>query len=104
GAGVDMANAAPFPDGTGRVVMGGSFQETATIGSTKLTTFGMRDAVVATLDGMGKPVGTRQIGNAMDQAILFVQAPAASPGNVVIAGVFQGTLTVGKSVLTSKGG
>jgi len=96
----DYANAlALLPDGSALVA--GGFNETATFGSTTLTSAGSWDAYIAKLNTNGSLAWATQAGGAD-----YVSATVLSvlpDGSVLVAGLFYGTATFGSTTLTAAG-
>ena len=52
---------------------------------------------------MGNPVAARAYGGAGNQAFLFSRQSVLNPTEVVVGGIFEGEIAVGKVVIPSKG-
>jgi hypothetical protein len=79
----------------------GSFQGTATFGSTTLTSAGSYDAFVAKIDASGTYLwATKAGGTATDEGSGI---STLSDGSAIVTGSFSGTATFGSTTLTSAG-
>jgi hypothetical protein len=89
-------------DSAGNSYLTGSFGNTATFGSTELTSEGMIDAFVAKLDPAGNPLWAKAIGGGgdMDYGEAIV---VDSGGNSYVTGLFTGAMSLGAS-LSAAGG
>ncbi|APR77731.1 Hypothetical protein A7982_03078 [Minicystis rosea] len=86
-------------DGTGNVILIGTYPNDITFGST-LSNQGGKDVFVAKLDASGTPVWAIPLGDASDQRGYGVATDAG--GNIFITGGFQGTINfVGGDKVTS---
>ncbi|MGH7894986.1 MAG: PKD domain-containing protein, partial [Candidatus Binatia bacterium] len=88
-------------DGAGSIVVGGSFEGTASFGGGSLTTVGQGDAFVAKYGSAGAPTWARQLGGASSDVGQEVAVTAA--GEPVTVGYFYGTGTFAGTPLTSAG-
>jgi len=102
----DSANALAL-DGSGGVVIGGSFAETANFGATALTASGSSDAFVARLNASGSflwAVATQGV-NGSNAAVNGVAVDGS--GHVTLAGFFSGAVdfdpSSSQTILTSVG-
>ena len=85
----------------GSAIVSGSFQGTATFGSTMLTSAGSYDAFVAKIDASGTYVwATRAGGTLLDDGW---GVSTLSDGSAIVSGYFQGTATFGSTTLTATG-
>jgi hypothetical protein len=89
-------------DAQGNVYTTGTFTDTVTIGSQTLTSRGDADGYLAKLNPSGQIQWVRQFGGTGHDFIGDVGVDAA--GNVYTTGGFVGTMTLGDTTLTSKGG
>jgi hypothetical protein len=89
-------------DEAGNVVVVGYFAGTIDFGGTPLTSAGDSDAFVAKLDPAGTHVWSKRFGDASGQQADSVAVDAG--GNVVVSGLFHGTVDFGGTPLTSAGG
>jgi hypothetical protein len=91
-------------DSAGNVVVTGSLQGTATLG-TFVQGAGGNDALLAKLDPDGKPLWIERFGDPQDQYGSAVTTWLASGQNdVVLVGNFQGSIDFGTTTLVSQGG
>lgn len=89
-------------DSSNRIVVGGSFEGTASFGLGNLTSSGARDVFVYALNAAGSTLWSRRYGNANSQ---FTGSLALQPsGSVVMTGWFEGSMTFGGTLLSSAGG
>ncbi|WP_441291620.1 hypothetical protein ACSRUE_15200 [Sorangium sp. KYC3313] len=84
------------------VIVVGLFQGTVDFGGGPLTSAGGDDIFVVKLDAGGQHVWSRRFGDAADQRGEAVAAD--SGGNVLVTGLFQGTVDLGSGPLASAGG
>ena len=96
----DSANAlSVLSDGS--VIVAGDFYGTVTFGSTTLTSVGYRDAYIAKLNVDGSYAWATQAGGGRND---YANALSVlSDGSVIVAGIFEGTATFGRTTLTSAG-
>lgn len=88
-------------DGLGNMYVTGSFERTATFGSTTLTSAGSTDAFVMKLSETGHLVWARKMGGlGMDDGS---GVAVDGSGNTYVTGQFEGTVTMGSTTLTSAG-
>ena len=88
-------------DSKGNIYLTGLFYETATFGTTTLTSKGGQDGFVARLDKAGKFLWVKAIPGYQDDQVYGVALNSA--GDIHIAGFFSGTVTLGKTTLTCAG-
>ena len=88
-------------DASGNSYVTGRFRDTATFGSTALTSSGEKDIFVAKLDPNGNWLWVKQAGG-INMDIGYGIASDAS-GNSYVTGVFGSTATFGSTTLTSSG-
>ena len=88
-------------DAAGNVLVAGAFAGSLTFGTTTLTSAGATDVFVAKLDAAGNAVWAKSFGGAKDQAATSVAVDAA--GNVVVTGLFLGSVGFGGATFTSAG-
>jgi len=89
-------------DAYGNSYVIGSFSETATFGSTSLTSSGRTDIFVAKMDKNGNWLWAKQVGGAGVVGGRSIAVDAY--GNSYVIGKFRETVTFGSIVLTSSGG
>jgi hypothetical protein len=96
GAAIDVA---------GNVVVAGSLQGSATLGTSTVTSAGGNDAVLAKLDPDGKPLWLERFGDSKDQVATAVTTVLANGMyDVVLVGNFTGGIDLGTGTLESQGG
>jgi hypothetical protein len=100
GSGLDSA-AGIAVDAMGNVVIVGDFEGTINVGTTMLTSAGMSDVVVAQFNSLGNVVWSKRFGDSADQQASAVAVD--SPGNVVVAGAFNGSIDFGGGAIQSAG-
>jgi hypothetical protein len=88
-------------DPGGNVVFAGGIKGAPNFGGGPLVSAGKADAFVTKLDGAGNHLWSKRFGDAGDQVALGVATDQA--GNVIVAGVFQGTIDLGGGPLVSTG-
>ena len=88
-------------DTSGNSVVVGSFEKSTVWGSTTLTSKGADDLLVARLDSAGKPGWAISAGSTGEERASAVAID--SSGNVLVAGRFSGSITLGSVTLTSAG-
>jgi hypothetical protein len=90
-------------DGSGNVVVGGSFKGTINLGGGTLTSTSAttNDAFLAKLDGLGNHLWSVRFGDALDQSVDGVAVD--TKGNVLATGSFSGSFDCGTGVVTSAG-
>ncbi len=89
-------------DGQGNVVLAGFFRIAVDFGGGVLTSAGDYDGFVAKFDGAGNHVWSKRFG-----AATYDEATAVAvdgQGNVILTGLFRGTVDFGGGALTSAGG
>ena len=86
----------------GSSIVTGIFQDTATFGSTTLTSAGSNDVFVAKLDASGTYEWVKQAGGTRNDNARGVSVLA--DGSSIVTGYFQGTATFGSTTFTSAGG
>jgi hypothetical protein len=93
-------------DPGGNVVVTGSLQGTATLGTSVVRGAGGNDALLAKLDPSSKPLWIERFGDSQDQYGSAVTTVASSGGqyDIVLVGNFQGSIQLGSSTLVSQGG
>ena len=97
----DDAVAAVASDASGRVAVAGSSTGTFDPGAGALTSAGATDVVVASYAASGTPLWNVRYGGAgRDEALAVAFTPT---GDVVIAGRFENTLTIGSTTLVTHG-
>ena len=89
-------------DGSGGVVVVGSFDVAIDFGSGPLVSAGGSDIFVARFDGAGALLWSKRFGDPAAQNALDVAVD--SSGNIVITGIFYGTVDFGGGALQSSGG
>ncbi len=87
--------------GDGGAVFVGYHYGTATFGGTSLPSAGDVDGMIVRVDGTGTPVWATEATGAGTVKLVGVDVTAA--GDVVVAGRFKGTVTVGSDTATSAG-
>ncbi|MEZ4746645.1 MAG: SBBP repeat-containing protein [Calditrichia bacterium] len=100
GNGFDKATAI-CRDAAGNLILTGYFQNTATFGSTDLTSAGFRDVFIAKYDANGNFVWAQQAGGFDEDEGFGIAADGA--GNITVTGYFKNTATFGDTSLTSTG-
>lgn len=86
---------------TGELLVGGSFHDTASFGSTALTSDGIyEDALVARLDSSGNFAWARRAGGAFTDVVSGIGGDAS--GNIYAAGSFRGPAVFGPVTLLSE--
>lgn len=104
GDGLDQSVADIAADGSGDVVVVGTFAGSMNLGAGPVTSAGGSDVFVARIGNAGNLVWLRRFGDAGAQSALSV---AFSPGgNITVVGTFSGTIDFGNGPLTapSQGG
>jgi hypothetical protein len=92
-------------DPAGNVVVAGTLQGSATLGTSTVVSAGGNDAVLAKLDPDGKPLWLERFGDSKDQAATAVTTVLASGMyDVVLVGNFTGSIDLGTGALESQGG
>lgn len=100
-AGLDIAVQGAAVDAKGNTLVSGAFTGTADFGAGPFSTTSDfdHDLFVVQLDPNGKPLWSRSFGDASEQTFCTVGADAG--GNVVLAGAFNGHLTIGTGTLAT---
>ena len=95
GAGEEIARSAADPgDGSGDVIIGGTFTSRVDFGTGPVSAVNGRDAFVVRLDATGKPLWQQYLQGTGDQFILSVAANHAT-NRAYATGYFYGKFTVG---------
>jgi len=89
-------------DSSGNCYLSGSFDWTASFGTTTLTSSGSYDIFVAKLDSSGNWLWVKQAGGASSDCDLGIATDAS--GNSYVTGYFQGIASFGTTNLTTSGG
>lgn len=89
-------------DGTGNVVVTGSFDGTVNFGGTVLTSAGGKDVFLVKFDESGTHLWSDSFGDSEWQRVGGVVADVSE--NVFVTGSFRGSMDFGGGVLTSAGG
>ncbi len=89
-------------DAAGNSFISGDFQDSATFGTTILTSSGNQDIFVAKLDTNGNWLWAKQAGGEIGDTGNAIAVDAL--GNCSLIGYFNGTATFGTTILTSDGG
>jgi hypothetical protein len=89
-------------DGSGNVVVTGSFTGTVDFGGVPLTSAGGTDIVVAKYSAAGAHQWSKRFGNSTNNEVGYAVAMDGS-GNVVVTGHFAGTVDFGGGPLTASG-
>lgn len=90
-----------FVDSSGNAYVTGYFEQSATFGSTTLTSKGSRDGFVARLDNTGSWLWVKQLGSSSSDYGYSVAAD--SSGNTYLTGSFYSSTNFGTTTLSSKG-
>jgi hypothetical protein len=101
GAGNDTGMAVST-DGSGNVIVAGSFEGTVDFGGGALTSSGSRDVFVAKYSPTGQHLWSKKFGSSGDEVGYGVAFDSA--GEVLLSGKFQGSVGFGGTALTSAGG
>jgi hypothetical protein len=88
-------------DSNGSAFAAGGFQLSMNFGSGAVTSAGQYDAYFAKFDGTGQPAWTKAFGDANTQYVTGLDA--ASNGDVVFVGAFDGTVNFGGATLVDPG-
>jgi len=88
-------------DGSGNSYVTGYFQDTATFGSTSLTSSGLSDLFITKLDSNGNFLWAKRAGGTSIDAGFGIAVDGS--GNSYVTGSFDGTATFGSTSLTSYG-
>ena len=89
-------------DGSGNVYVTGKLRDTASFGTTNLTSAGVEDIFVAKYNGSGVLQWVQKAGGTSEDVGLGVAVDGS--GNVYVTGYFEGAVTFGTTNLTSEGG
>jgi len=89
-------------DGSGNVIIAGTFEGTVDFGGGGLTSAGMRDVFVAKYSSTGQHLWSKRFGSSGDDVGYGLAVD--SVGDVVLSGKFQGSISFGGTALTSAGG
>ena len=89
-------------DAAGNVVIAGSFEGTVNFGGGPLTSAGDWDVYVAKFDAAGNHVWSRRFGDLVTQGPRAMTIDGA--GNILITGIFQGSIDFGGGPITSASG
>lgn len=101
GTGTDSAQAVSV-NADGSLLVGGSFEATASFGSTSLTSAGSSDAMVSVVSASGTWNSAVRIGGSDFDSVAAVST--LSNGSALVVGAFSSTATAGSVTLTSAGG
>lgn len=99
GYGVAGAEIAAGPDGG--AIIAGDFRGAIGLEAAPMVSSGESDVFVAGLDAAGEPRWSLQIGGAAEQ--IFSGLAVDGAGNVLVAGVFSGTMSIGGGSMTAQG-
>ena len=88
-------------DGSGNVLVGGSFAGTVDFGGGALSSGGMDDAFVAKYLSDGTPVWSRRLGGTGNDGVTGIAVDRS--GNVFVTGYFQNAVDFGGGALSSAG-
>lgn len=97
-----QSTSAVAADGSGSVLLGGSFEGSVDFGGGPLTSAGQTDIFLAKFDGAGNHLWSKRFGDGVYQQGLSVAVNRS--GDVFLAGYFFGTVDFGGGPLTSVGG
>ncbi len=89
-------------DPIGHIVATGRFQSSIDFGGGALNSAGGWDIYLVKLDGAGNHIWSGRFGSTGDQYVTGMDVDIA--GNIVITGIFNGSIDFGGGVLTSAGG
>ena len=89
-------------NGQGTTSLVGGLYGSGTFGSTKLTSKGSYDIFLAQIDAKGKTLLAKSVGGAKYD--IGGSLTTDAKGNTYTLGMFEGSVTLGKTALTSKGG
>ena len=102
GTDIDFENSVAV-DGSGNVIVTGTFRASIDFGGGVLTAAGIADDIyVAKFDATGNHVWSKRFGDATAESAYGVAADGS--GNVIVTGPFESTVNFGGGVLTSAGG
>ncbi len=102
GAAGNDAGMAVSTDGSGNVIIVGSFEGAVDFGGGALTSAGMRDIFVAKYSATGQHIWSKRFGSTGDDVGYGLAVDSA--GDVFLSGKFQGSVSFGGTALTSAGG
>jgi hypothetical protein len=100
GSGFDLGGPVAV-DGSGNVIVAGTFDGTIDFGGGPLTTAGGRDIFVAKFSATGTYLWAKRFGGTSDDWVRGIAVDGA--GNVVLTGQFLNTISFGGPTLTSAG-
>ncbi|MBP7333457.1 MAG: SBBP repeat-containing protein [Candidatus Cloacimonas sp.] len=89
-------------DANGNIYVTGSFKESATFGTTTLTSIGYSDIFIAKMDSNGNWLWAKQAGGTYYDEGMSIAVDAN--GNSYVTGCFSGSATFGTTTLISSGG
>jgi hypothetical protein len=89
-------------DGSGNVIVAGSFEGTAAFGGSSFSSSGMRDVFVAKFSSTGAHLWSKKFGGSGDEVGYGVAVDTA--GDIALSGKFQSSVNFGGASLTSAGG
>ena len=101
GDGSDQYAIAVAVDASRNLIVAGYFEGTLDFGGGVLTSAGANDIFVAKFGSDGAHLWSKRFGDGSDQAASAVAVDAS--GNVIVTGVFRGTVDFGGGGLTSAG-
>ncbi len=87
--------------GDGRVLIGGSFDGTIDFGGGVLTSGAGKDAFIAVFDAAGGHLWSRRLSGPGNDRVTTIAA--APDGNILVGGIYVGSLDLGGAMLTSDG-
>jgi hypothetical protein len=90
-------------DDEGNVYVSGSFSGEIEVGSQMLTSAGIRDAIVAKLDGSGNPIWVTQLSPAVGEITTAGGLCMDNEGNIYLTGSFTGDVQFGSVNLSGQG-
>jgi hypothetical protein len=89
-------------DGSGNVIVAGTFEGSVDFGGGALTSAGMRDIFVAKYSATGAHLWSKRFGSSGDDVVYGLAVD--SLGDVALSGKFQGSVSFGSATLVSAGG
>lgn len=98
----NQQNAVVAVDGSGNILLSGSFEGSVDLGAGPMVSAGGSDVFVAKLDPNGKHLFSKRFGDSQEQVSLGIAFDAQN--NVLLAGSFVGALDFGGGPLASAGG
>ena len=105
GTGSDYARGITSPAGTSDVCVTGDFSDTVLIGSTRLTSRGRSDVLVACLSSLLTPRWARGYGStSYDRGYGIASSTSGTSRSVYVTGSFSDTMSMGTRTLRSAGG